>query len=182
MKRRTFLGGLFAASALLTANIQLAEAKPLILSEDDQFYVFFHRFNGFPINEMQRQIYQSIKTDTYKTYCGDRQSGTTILASTYAVWRAYKGDKVMFAQSTHDQITRSKREISKKCDKVGITPTPIDYMIAHELYLRPWNLHSKSYDVGVYDTQNICYYFWWDEAKHHIKGDRILFNTSDRYV
>jgi hypothetical protein len=86
MKRRSFLTGLLASSALLGVTLK-SDAMNIIKSktEDEQFYEFFEKFNGFPINSYQQMMYIWYKND-YGIVTLGRQMGVSTFLITLAAF------------------------------------------------------------------------------------------------
>jgi hypothetical protein len=97
MKRRTFLTGLLVSTVLSGITLKseaITTIKPK--AEEEQFYEFFERFNGFPINSYQKEIYQRFTSSDMKHVTGPRQMGATTLLITFAAWQNEKNKRVVY--------------------------------------------------------------------------------------
>jgi hypothetical protein len=96
MKRRNFIGGLLSSIALIGTTIKAkAEEVKIIKSDEEDFYEFFHKFNGFPISKDQKMYYDWYNKD-YKHMSMNRQTGTTTFLITLAAYKSLKNETVSY--------------------------------------------------------------------------------------
>jgi hypothetical protein len=176
MKRRNFIKGfsLFGLFGLTASSIPDA-IKPIIKSDTDQFCEFFHKFNGFPINSHQLDVYENIKKG-HNNLMIPRQRGMTTFALTYTAWRSMKGDRVIFASRDHFNVTRNKNTYFNNCKRANIDPKDVDLFVAQN---NRDNVCGRTYDTGIYDCSGLPQYDWWMNVKPCIKGDKIILDTYE---
>lgn len=96
MKRRNFIGGILSAIALMGTTIKAkSEEVKIIQTDEEDFYDFFNKFNGFPIAFSQKSYYYWYKKDFLKMTMG-RQSGTTTFLTTLAAYKTLGGEVVSY--------------------------------------------------------------------------------------
>lgn len=96
MKRRNFIGALISSIALIGTTIKAkSEEVKIIRTDEDDFYDFFYKFNGFPISDNQKLYYDWYNKD-YKMMTMGRQTGTTVFLITLAAYKALKDEVVSY--------------------------------------------------------------------------------------
>jgi hypothetical protein len=152
MKRRSFLTGLFASSALLGVSLK-SEAMNILKpkTEEEQFYEFFEKFNGFPISDLQKNYYDWYKKD-YKMMSMGRQTGTTTFLITLSAWLSQKGKEVIYFSHTHytEQLYRDiycRNSIQNlKISEINSHPHPI-FLSTDKI-----GPISRRYDYALFDN------------------------------
>jgi hypothetical protein len=156
MKRRNFIGGLFASSILFGTTLKASGPKPIVSSEEEQFYTFFQKFNGFPIHDYQKTMFEWYKKD-YKLMTMGRRTGVSVFMLTIAAWEACIHNKnvVHFSSNQHlsELVKRQFRE------KIGNRPhATVDFVsIQRDAY----PLRAIRYHVGLYDVSGAMEYTKW---------------------
>lgn len=168
MKRRNFIGGLLSTIGL-GATLKASESSsmvyspyiPIIKSEEEQFYEFFEKFNGFPINDDQKRMYKYKNTLRDVCMIRSRRVGATTYLMTLTAWEACQGKQVVFAHSTGELLNNVKREYIFKCDSLKITPTPVYWTVAGNSS----DIRGRSFDVCLYDSSFDFKNDWWNNAR-----------------
>lgn len=178
MKRRNFIGGLISSIALIgTTTKAKSEEVKIIRTEDDNFYNFFYRFNGFPINEMQKRAFQA-RYSQYNMGTRIRRSGASVFLMTLAAWEANRGKQVMLAHTNNDLGRIVKIDYFNKCQKMGIIPTPVDSLVAHDS--SDYNLCGRSWDIVLHDCSGESWnMYWWDQTDHRYNDYRLALRTAE---
>ena len=119
MKRRNFIGGILSVIGLGVVGNKAQATDNQILpikSNEDEFYLFFYRFNGFPINDNQKMFYDWYKKD-YKMMTMGRETGTTVFLITLAAFQAFKGRVVSYYTFCHHHANYCNQVYNKNMDK-----------------------------------------------------------------
>jgi hypothetical protein len=96
MRRRNFIGGVLSSIALIGTSIKAkSDEVKVIRTDEEDFYEFFHKFNGFPISEDQKMFYDWYNKD-YKKMTMGRQTGTTTFSITLAAYKSLKNETVSY--------------------------------------------------------------------------------------
>lgn len=98
MKRRNFIGGILSAiglSAVTLKATEITQTKSPIKTDEDEFYSFFYKFNGFPISKEQKMFYDWYNKD-YKKMTMGRQTGTTTFLITLAAYKSLENETVVY--------------------------------------------------------------------------------------
>lgn len=100
MKRRTFLGSALALFIPTVAIAKQSTETPPISTDEIEFYKFFEKFNGFPINHFQKMMYIWYRND-YGIITMGRQTGCSTFLITLGNWEASKGKTVNHISSNN---------------------------------------------------------------------------------
>lgn len=113
MKRRSFLTGLFASWVLIgtlkSENVDIIDTK----TEAEQFYEFFEKFNGFPINSYQQMMYIWYTNDYGIVTLGRQMGVSTFLITLTAFLNKTKNANVLHV-STNYRLAGHFQEIYLK--------------------------------------------------------------------
>jgi hypothetical protein len=122
MKRRSFIKGLLGLTAFMGVTANAATVIDPKKQDETEFYTFFHKFNGFPINDNQKVMYQGYVNDWKKLTYG-RRVGATALLVTLAAWRSLKGDSVLYCGHNRD-VSRLYQQMYRRnmSDNLSIKP------------------------------------------------------------
>ena len=159
MKRRSFLTGLLASSTLFGVTLK-SDAMNIIKpkTEEEQFYEFFEKFNGFPINELQKMMYIWYKHD-YGIVTMGRQTGCSTFLITLGNWEGSKGKTVLHVSSNEKlrQIAADKTWNTRN----GLGYKGIHFGVSHlhggkNVYLENIVLYDNSGDYKMYDKYWEC--------------------------
>jgi hypothetical protein len=159
MKRRTFLGAL---GALFLPTVAVAktivENKITPPTEEEDFYQFFLNFNGFPINEMQKIMFNFYKNEyTADTY--GRRIGVSTFMLTLAAWEAFKGKTVVHFSSYSFLSDMYKRRYQENIDKhFDGKSSHIDFA---DIKSKNMGCKMKKYDVALFDQSDLYYHEVW---------------------
>lgn len=159
MKRRTFIGGLFASIGLVGTSLEVkGEKEPIISDKHQNFYEFFHQFNGFPINNIQKTMYRQHCYDTPHKFLGfGRQYGVSTFLLTLAAWESMWGKNVLHCSSNQRLCDMMREKFERK---IGNTVhNTVDFV---SMTRQTWPLHSMRYHVGLYDQSGNDYHYNWD--------------------
>lgn len=111
MKRRTFLA---SVSALFIPTIVIGktiiENKITPPTEEEDFYQFFLNFNGFPITDFQKALFEVYKMGHNSSLTYGRQGGVSTFQLTLAAWLSSKGKSVIHVSTN----LHMKRLVSNK--------------------------------------------------------------------
>lgn len=178
MGRRNSIGGLISSIALIGTTIKAkSEEVKIIRTDEDDFYDFFYKFNGFPINEMQKRAFKA-RYSQYNMGIRNRRSGVSVFLMTLAAWEANRGKQVMLAHTTNELGRRVKIDYFNKCQRMGINPTPVDSLVAHDSC--DYNLCGRSWDIALYDCSGESWkIYWWDQTGHRCNDYRLAWRTTE---
>lgn len=95
MKRRSFIGGILASIGLLGASFKAHGSVP---QSEDEFYNFFKKFNGYPINDNQKLMYRAYK-EKWNHCSFNRRLGVSTFMITLAAYESYNGKRVVHFSS-----------------------------------------------------------------------------------
>lgn len=147
MKRRSFIGGIFASIGLLGASFKAHGAVPV--QSEDEFYGFFEKFNGYPINDNQKLMYRAYKEQW--NHCSfNRRLGVSTFMITLAAYESYNGKRVVhFSSNWHlrDRMNKSY-DIKVYQNMDGKSPNNIDFI---NIDRDTFPLKGRGYDVGLFD-------------------------------
>jgi hypothetical protein len=166
MKRRSFLTGLLSSSALLGVSLK-SEAMNIVKpkTEEEQFYEFFEKFNGFPISDQQKTFFNWYKKD-YKMMTMGRQTGTTTFLITLSAWLSQKGQEVVyfshtkFTEKLYRDIYYKNSIRNLKISQINGHPHPIFISSSSDL-----PIIGRRYDYVLFDNCN--YEFVYGIMAHH---------------
>jgi hypothetical protein len=152
MKRRSFIKGLLGITALMGVTAKAATVIDPKKQEETEFYAFFHKFNGFPINDNQKVMYQGYVNDWKMLTCG-RQVGATVLLVTLAAWRTLKGDVVLYAAHNEDMNKYCSQLYHRNMtNNLGFPQSK--YTTSPVFSTHMDKLRGRSYDVLLEDNPN----------------------------
>lgn len=147
MKRRSFIGGIFASIGFLGASFKAHGAAPV--QSEDEFYSFFKKFNGYPITSEQRLMYIHYREQW--NHCSfNRRAGVSTFMITLAAYESYNGKRVVhFSSNRHlrDRMSKSyDTKVSQNMD--GKMPVYIDFV---NINRDTFPLKGLRYNVGLFD-------------------------------
>ena len=161
MKRRTFLTGLLASSALLGLTIKADVPDVVdIFTWDEPFYDFFKKFNGFEISQYQKFLYEAyINNQHYMLTYGRQVYGISTLLLTLAAWESqvdyFHGDTVFISSNSH--LNKIRQSILKhKESELGIS-FPVRFVNIENIPFAPC---GKSVRTAFYDCSGDWHSDW----------------------
>jgi hypothetical protein len=173
MKRRTFLGAL---GALFLPTVVVAktivENKITPPTEEEDFYQFFLNFNGFPIIEMQKIMFNFYKNGFTADAYGRQIFGVSTFMLTLAAWEAFRGKTVVHFSSNQYLRDRVKRKFHQNIDKHfdGKSPS-IDF---GNIESKNMGCIMKKYDVALLDQSDPYYHEAWSTIAPSVKKHLLL--------
>lgn len=125
----------------------------------EEFYKFFEKFNGFPINKMQEQAFKQRYSPNNLGVRG-RRTGVSTFFMTLVAWESGLNNKqVIMASTTRDLSKMFQREYNNKCMNMGLVTTPIVFTVANDKCDSD-NLGRK-YDICLYDCSGDNWQLDW---------------------
>ena len=152
---RRLVGMLFLAwndDYPLEGSVYLGEFYTPKPNPTEDFYYFFEKFNGFPINDKQKKMFNGyVKKWNYMSF--DRQQGVSTFMLTLAAWEAFNNKNVVHFSSNRNlsEIMRERYNEIIDIRFEGKSP-PIDFIsIARDTY----PLKGIRYQVGLFDDSGV---------------------------
>jgi hypothetical protein len=173
MKRRSFLTGLLASSALLGVTLK-SEVMNIIKPKTgkEEFYEFFEKFNGFSINENQKLMY-SWYTKDYGIVTLGRQMGVSTLLITLAAFLNKTKNTNVLHVSTNYKLAGYFQEIYLKNNNG----------ISNGVYFGWADKHGGKetdgfFDIVLYDNSG-DYAEMYNKYYSRINHGKFMLGTSD---
>lgn len=182
MKRRNFIKGIVGTCAFLASGVAFSEPKENKNKEKiDPFYIFFEKFNGFPINDYQKRAYQSYINKKSNYFNSARQTGMTTFLVTMTAWQSFQNKQVIHLSENVVAHKHTKRIYDINIIKIGLTPpkTP-NFTILTKLnvvgYSRDTHFHFDLIDRSFMDID-----YEYRDILQHYKNKLFIGTFNIKY-
>lgn len=176
MKRRTFLGTLGALFLPITVVAKtIGDDKITPPTQGEDFYQFFLNFNGFQINDAQRNMFWCYRNKiTYQKY--SRRHGVSTFMLTLAAWEAFNGKNVVHFSSSEMLTDLIRKQYDKKIYERFDGKSPnIDFV---NIKRKKYPSKGLRYDIALYDQSDPYFHEEWSYIIPMVEK-HLLLKTYD---